>query len=93
MPSIRHWQLRPPDLWTPDDARDYIVDTTATLTGSMRPVLSAIGPLQTVNILLTMVYHIAKANPVWSDHIVTSLDEVADGIVKMMPTRAEATKH
>ena len=85
MPNLRTWQLFHPSKWTQDQAEAYVQDTAAALTVGISPVTMAVGPLAACNILLSVIYQIARHNPMLIDQILDSMAQCSEQMVIVDP--------
>ena len=85
MPHLRSWQIIHPSKWSVPQAEAYVQDTTAALTVGMHPLTLAMGPLVACNVLCSVIFLIARANPVWVDEMLDSLAQVSENMAGIMP--------
>lgn len=87
MPTFREWVIHHPRDWTPPQAQAYMRDTTMGFMQAIQPVAQALGPLNAVAILLTVVTQLARANPVYHENIKDHLANVYDLIDGLDPMK------
>lgn len=87
MPTFREWVIHHPRDWTSQQAQSYMRDTTMGFTQAIQPVQVAVGPVNAVAVLLTVVTQLARANPVFHENIKDHLANVYDLIESIDPMK------
>lgn len=90
MPVLREWMMHYPTDWTPPQAGQFMEETTLNLVNQMSIVNTALGPVRTSGIMLTVVLALARKNPVFHKDIEDLMANVFDMIAKTEPMGAEA---
>jgi len=83
MPALREWAVNFPKYWTPAQAKAFMGDTSTMLMQAIYPALQAVGPLNGVSILLSVIAQITRSNLVYAHDIQGAMARAYDLVDQM----------
>lgn len=92
MPILREWMVNYPSYWTPAQAHAYAKHVAMELRVFFGNVANAIGPVNAINILLSVITDGARANPVYINDVQGSMARAFD-LLNQIRGVTEGTKH